>query len=802
LTFEPGTNLGRYELQALLGAGGMGAVYRARDTRLNRVVAIKVLLPQLASDARLRERFEREARAVAALSHPNICAVYDVGDTTSTSYLVMELLDGETLDHFLGTHVLEPSDVIAFGLQIAAGLEAAHAKGIVHRDIKPGNVFVARGGVIKITDFGLALIAPPAPDQSAAETAFGDLTMPGSSVGTAAYMSPEQARGETVDARSDVFALGLVLFQMATGRPAFSGATLATVFDAVLNRTPPLATTIAPRVPVAVSHVIAKALEKDREQRYQRVADLSADLQRIANGAAMSPPVTAPAGAAVAPRPPGVRRVVIAGALLAFMAGAGAWMWWSAAARSQSSQQAQAPIRSLAVLPLENLSGGSDNDYFTDGMTEELITALAAVRGWRVISRTSVMPYKHARKPLTAIARELGVDAIVEGSIQQSARRVRITAKLVRAGAAEENLWAGSFDHDLQDVLDLENEFARAIADEIRITLTPQEQQRLTIRRPVDPELFQLLLKGRAAAQSGAEDDLFKAIGYFEQALAVKPDYAPAHAAMALAYEGLTPAFRAPKEVLPKAREHAVRAIELDSSLSEAHAALAAVMFLFDWDWANAGTEMQRAIELNPNSASAHELYGNYLTALNRKDAAISELTLAHQLNPAGLATYSSLLGALCTLREFDRAIAESRRALELHPDFAFAHAWLGMSLLMKGQVREALPSLERARMLDDNVTTTHFLAMAQAAAGNKQAAEALVSGLEAAASTRYTCAYEVASVHLQLGHTEKAMDWLRRGVAEQCDCLVWLKTEAWVDPLRVDPRYADLVKRVGFPAR
>ena len=741
---------------------------------------------------------------MAALSHPNICAVYDVGDTASTSYLVMELLEGETLDRFLETHVLEPSDVIALGLQIAAGLEAAHAKGIVHRDIKPGNVFVTRSGDIKITDFGLALIAPPAPDRSAAETAVGDLTMPGSSVGTAAYMSPEQARGETVDARTDVFALGLVLFQMATGRPAFSGATLATVFDAVLNRTPPLATTIAPRVPVTLSHVIAKAIEKDREQRYQRVSELSADLQRIANGASISGPAAAAAGTAVAsPRPPRMRPLVIAGALLALVAAASTWMWWSAAApHSQSSQQAQASIRSLAVLPLENLSGGSDNDYFTDGMTEELITALAAVRGWRVISRTSVMPYKHARKPLPVIARELGVDAIVEGSIQQSGQRVRITAKLVRAGAAEENLWAGSFDHDLQDVLDLENEFARAIADEIRITLTPQEQQRLTTKRPVDPELFQLLLKGRAAAQTGTEDDLFKAIGYFEQALARKPDYAPAHAAMALAYEGLTPAFRAPKEVLPKAREHAVRAIELDASLSEAHAALADVMFMFDWDWANAGTEMQRAIELNPNSASAHELYGNYLAALNQKEAAISELTLAHQLNPAGLATYSSLLGALCTLREFDRAIAESRRALELYPDFAFAHAWLGMSLLMKGQVREALPSLERARMLDDNVTTTHFLAMAQAAAGNRQAAEALVSGLEAAAKTRYTCAYEVAAVHLQLGNTEKAMDWLRRGVAEQCDCLVWLTTEPWVDPLRVDPRYADLVKRVGFPTR
>jgi eukaryotic-like serine/threonine-protein kinase len=777
----------------------MGVVYRALDTRLNRVVAVKVLLPRLASDLRLRERFEREARAVAALSHPNICAVYDVGDTGDARYLVMELLEGETLDRYLETHAIEPAEVIAFGLQLAAGLEAAHAKGIVHRDIKPGNLFVTKSGGIKITDFGLAAIAPATHNASMADTAMGDLTMPGSSVGTAAYMSPEQARGEPVDARTDVFALGIVLYQMATGRQAFAGATLATIFDAVLNRTPPPASTISPRVPAALSDVMARALEKDRERRYQRVADLSADLRRIGGAAAASVTPATPSRAASARQAPRLRQAALIGAAMSLVAAAGLWIW---RAQSAPTSQAGATIRSLAVLPLENLSRGPENDYFTDGMTEELITALAGVRGWRVISRTSVMQYKHGQKPLPVIARELGVDAIVEGSIQQSANRVRITAKLVRAGAEEENLWAGSYDHDLQDVLDLENDVARAIAQEIKVTLTPQEQERLKTKRPVDPELFQLFLKGRAAANTGTEDDLFRAIGYFEQALGKQPDYAPAHAAMALAYEGLTPSFRAPKEVLPKAREHAVRAIELDGSLSDAHAALADVMFIFDWDWENAGKEMQRAIDLNPNSSSAHELYGNYLAALNRKGAAIEELTLAHQLNPAGMATYSSLLGALCTLREFDRAIAESRRAIDLHPDFAFAYAWLGMSLLMQGHTAEALPALERARSLDDNVTTTHFLAMAQAAAGNQAAAEALVSGLEAAASTRYTCAYEVAAVHLQLGHTEKAMDWLRRGVAEQCDCLVWLTTEAWIDPLRVDPRYAELVKRVGFPER
>ena len=803
MTLEPGTHLGRYELQAPLGAGGMGAVYRALDTRLNRAVAVKVLLPQFATDARFRERFEREARAVAALSHPNICAVYDVGETPVGSYLVMELLEGETLDAYLATHALDPATVIEFGLQVAAGLEAAHAKGIVHRDIKPANVFVANGRGLKITDFGLAMAAPQAEPTSSAATAFGDITMPGSAVGTAAYMSPEQARGETVDARTDVFSLGIVLFQMATGRPAFSGATLATVFDAILNRTPPPASTLAPQVPAALSNIIARALEKDPAKRYQRVADLRADLQRVSETANSPIPATAaPGHEASVPSIRERRTVAVVAVVATVLASLGVLVWHSQRASTPQRSTALPPaVRSLAVLPLDNLSGGSDNDYFSDGMTDELITALAGVRGWRVISRTSVMQYKHAQKPLPVIARELGVDAVVEGSIQQAANRVRITAKLVRAGTDEENLWAGSYDHDLHDVLDLENEVAKAIADGIKVTLTPQEQKRLEVRRPVDPELFQLFLKGRAAADAGTEDGLYKAVGYFGQALARNPDYAPAHAAMALAYEGLTPAFRAPKEVLPKAREHAVRAIELDDSVSDAHAALANVMFLFDWDWTNAGREMERAIDLNPNSASAHEMYGNYLAALNRKDQAIEELTLAHQLNPASMATYSSLLGALCTLREFDRAIAESRRAIELHPDFAFAHAWLGMSLLMKGDVAAAIPALEHARMLDDNVTTTHFLAMAQAAAGNKTAAEKLASDLEHAASTRYTCAYEVASVHLRLGNTQKAMQWLRRGVDEQCDCLVWLKTEPWIDPLRVDPRYDELVKRVGFPS-
>ena len=788
----------------------MGEVYRAHDTRLDRSVAIKVLPAHLASDERLRERFDREARAVAALSHPHICAVYDFGDAPNpephipnpghVSYLVMELLEGETLDRRIHGQPMPPADVVELALQIASGLEAAHAKGIVHRDIKPGNIFVTTDGRIKIMDFGLAMLATTRPAAASFdETSPGHaLTAAGSTLGTAAYMSPEQARGEPVDARTDVFAFGAVLFQMATGRAAFGGATLATVFDAVLNTTPPPASTVAPGVSPDLSQLISKALEKDRQLRYQSVSDLRADLQRIAKGeTSVTAARTEPPAPTRARRPVAWIAALAAGA--AIVAAAAVTRYARPAPPAASTG---APIRSLAVLPLENLSSASGADLFTDGMTDELIGALARIRGWRVISRTSVMQYKNARKPLPAIAQELGVDALVEGSVQQSGNRVRITATLVRGDKSEENLWTETFDRDLKDVLDIEADVARAIASQIKVTLTPQEQERLAVRRPVDPEVFQLVLRGRAAADQGTEDSLFKAIGYFEQALAKNPMYAPAHAAIALAYGSLNPAYRAPKEVMPKSREHAVQAIELDEGLSEAHAALGSVMFRYDWDWANAETEIQRAIGLNPNSADAHELYGNYLVAVGRNGPAIEELTLAHQLNPSALPTYSSLLAGLLTTRAYDRTIAESRRALELNPNFAFAYAWMGMAYVLKGQLTEGIPFLERARMLDDNVTTTHFLAMAQAAAGNKALAEKLVSGLEAAAATRYTCAYEVASVHLRLGNKEKAMEWLKRGLDEQCDCMVWLTSEPWIDPLRVDPRYADLVKRVGFPAR
>jgi len=475
----------------------------------------------------------------------------------------------------------------------------------------------------------------------------------------------------------------------------------------------------------------------------------------------------------------------------------GAWLIGRSVPARATTQRST--VAAIAVLPLTDLSGRTDEAYFTDGMTDELISTLAKIKSWRVISRTSVMPYKGTTKPLSAIAGELGVDALVEGTVQRANDRVRISVRLVRAGPNEASLWSQEYDRDLRDVLDLQADVATAIAGQIRITVTPGEQQRLAVRHPVDAETLQLYLKGKASADVGTESAIMTGLGYLEQAIARSPAYAPAHAAMALAYTTLTPAYRAPKEVMPKAREQAMRAIELDDTSAEAHTALATVMFLFDWDWVAAEQEMQHAIELNPSSASAHELYGNYLIARNDVRA-IDELTIARRLNPSALTTWASLLAAYVTLGRYDDAIADARRALVDHPDFAFADGWLGMALVMKGQAEEAVPILERAVALDKNVTTIHFLAMAQVAAGHPAEARRLANALADAANSRYVCAYEVGTVFLRLGDTDKAVQWLHRGLDERCDCMVWLKTEPWMNPLRTDPRYAALVRRAGFP--
>jgi len=784
MSLAPGSKLGPYEILSAVGAGGMGEVYKAHDSRLGRHVAIKTALGSFG------ERFEHEARTIAALNHPNICTIYDVGEQAGVRYIAMELLEGATLEQRIGGHPIAPADAVEIALFVAAGLEAAHAKGIIHRDIKPANLFLTGDGQVKIMDFGLAKFNPEAPpvDTQAATVALDGaaLTMPGTAVGTVAYMSPEQARGEPLDARSDIFSFGAVLFEMLTGVRAFRGKALAAQFDAILRQPLPPVRTLAPAVSAELERVVAKATEKDRALRYQTVAEMRRDSKQIqAHSPAREKRQT----------PKRTGRWLWPAAVALGLAGIAGGVFWK-------THSAAAPIRSIAVLPLETISAGSE-DYFTDGMTAELIDAMMRIHGWRIISRTSAMQYKNVHKRLPTIARELGVDAVVEGTVQRSGDRVRISARLIRVGADEEDLWQKTFVRDVRDVLDLQADVARSIADEIKVSLTPQERGELAERHPVDPAVLDLYLRGRAAMDAGTEEGIRKAIDLFDQALAHDRSYAPAEAALALAYGALTPDFEKPKDVMPKSREHAQRAIELSNdTLAEADTAMAAVMMRFDWDFTGAERELKHALELNPNSADAHDWYGGYFMTLSMHDQAIAEAGLAHQLDPVSYPIYSDYLNALIVARQYDRAIAECRRAIALYPDFAYGYAWLGMAYMLNGQAQEAVKAAQEAYRLDQHVTITTFLAMAQAAAGNTAEAKRLTDMLDKKAQSRYVCAYEVAGVHLALGEREKAVQLLNQGEKERCDCQILLRSEPWMDGIRKDPNYSRFIQNIGYPAK
>ncbi len=782
MPLSPGSKLGPYEILAPIGAGGMGEVYKACDSRLGRDVAIKTALGGFG------ERFDQEARTIAALNHPNICTIHDVGEQDGIRYIAMELLEGGTLQERIGGHPMAPSEAVEIALLACAGLEAAHAKGIVHRDIKPANIFLTSDGQVKIMDFGLAKFTPKSASANSQDETMAleaALTMPGAAVGTVAYMSPEQARGEPLDARTDIFSFGAVLFEMLTGVRAFRGKTLASQFDALLHQPLPPVHTLAPSVSAELEQVVAKSTQKDRNSRYQTVSEMRRELKQTQ---------TQP-GHQQKPSPRGSAQWLWPAVAAVGLAGIAGGIFW----KTHSGAPA---IRSIAVLPLETISA-SAQDYFTDGMTAELIEAMMRIHGWRIISRTSSMQYKNAHKDLRTIARELGVDAVVEGTVQRSGDRVRISARLIRTAGAEENLWAESFDRAVRDVLDLQADVARSIADQIKVSLTPREQGQFAERHPLNPAVLDLYLRGRASMDAGTEEGIRKAIDLFDQALAQDRSYAPAEAALALAYGSLTPDFEKPKDVMPKSREHAQKAIALSNdTLAEADTALAAVILRFDWDWTGAERELKHALELNPNSADAHDWYGGYFMTLSMHDQAIAEAELAHKLDPASYPIYSDFLDTLVIARQYGRAIAECQRAIALYPDFAYGYAWLGMAYMMNGQAQEAVKAAEAAYRLDQHVTITTFLAMAQAAAGNTKEAKRLAVMLDRKARSRYVCAYEVAGVHVALGEKDKALEYLREGETERCDCQVLLRSEPWMDPLRKDPNYDRFIQNIGYPSK
>jgi TolB-like protein len=808
MALSPGTRLGPYEILAPLGAGGMGEVYRARDPNLGRDVAIKVLPEAVAGDAERLARFEREARSLASLNHPNIVTIFSIEESDGTRFLAMELVEGQDLGAILAAGALDLPRFFDIAVPLSEALSAAHERGIVHRDLKPANVMITREGRVKVLDFGLAKHSAAEPDADLSSTPTEtrpDLTSEGQVFGTVAYMSPEQARGGKVDARSDVFSLGVLFYQMLTGRRPHQGGSAVDVISSILRDKPPLVTELRADAPPHLARILRRCLEKDPRDRYQTSRDVFNELRELREEMSLASRSLPLVDGGARSRGVGRKRAGIAGAAAVALAAAAFIAVRSGVFRRAPPAAAAGaeapPIRSIAVLPLDNYSGDPNQDFFAEGMTDELTADLATISQLRVISRGSAMQFKGRQRPPTPeISKKLNVDAIVEGSVLRSGDKVRITAQLIDA-RSDRHLWAKSFERSSRDVLALQDELASAIAREIHVQLTPDERSRLSQARSVNPEAYDAYLKGRYFFNRPSDENLKAAIARFEEAIRLDPNFAPAHSGLSDAYlwAGYNEGFLTATEARPKAKAAAEKAIQLDDQAAEGHASLATFMLFYEYDWDGSEREYRRAFALNPNYAFAHDQFGLGLGFQGRFDEAIAEGRRAIELDPLSPQVPLDASIALAFKGDVAGARELTRRATQLDPTFFMSpwqEAWIDVQA---GKVQDAIPLFQKAKAMESPAFVCAWLAYAYGASGDRVRALAELEELKKRSLRGSVTAFNLALVSLGIGDRARAVSHLEQAYASDTQWLGWLKYDRIFDPLRSEPRFVALMRKLKF---
>jgi eukaryotic-like serine/threonine-protein kinase len=777
--FLEGTIISHYRILAPIGRGGMGVVYKAEDLKLRRLVALKLLPQFLAADPQALHRFEREAQAASALNHPHICTVYEIDESDGLHFIAIELLEGETLKERIARGPLEVPEILGIVIEICDALQAAHSAGIIHRDIKPSNIFLMRRGAAKLLDFGVAKrIGPEFPqeteDGSSAlpENVDLRLTSPGAAIGTVVYMSPEQASGREIDTRSDLFSLGAVLYEMTTTKCPFSGKDLADVLWAIQERCQVPVEQLNRKTPAELIRITTKAMHKDRSLRYQSAGEMRADLLTLRSRLER----------------PSKRKILLALTLIVMFFALVVFVSLQVTrvrewVLGHASASAPRQIKSLAVLPFENLSGDPSQDYFADGVTDALITDMAQIGSLRVISRTSTMHYKGSHQALPEIARELGVDAVVEGSVVRSGNRARITARLL--ATSDRHLWAKAYDRDMREILSVQQDVAQNIVREIQAKLTPPEEARLlATAQVVNPEAYSSYLLGRSYLRKRSLDGYNKALALFQHAIEASPTYAPAYAGLANSYNllGLGMGSFSAIEAANGARAAARKALELDQNLAEAHAALAFTLRRYDWNWAEAEKEEKRAIEIEPPVEGA-------------------DIQPMRDIDPLSVQGVRHISGAYIAAKQYDKATAYYKKAIELQPDSFRLRMDLATGYTSDGRYQEAVEEFQKVIALyGANIFPEAELGYAYAHWGRTTEAEKIIDDLKKTGKPGYS-SYAIAKIYAALGRKEETLKWLQRAYRERAAQMDGFNADSAFASLRSDSRFQDLVRRVGIPA-